>query len=233
MELDNLIINDDICINFECKSAGFNIYDSHNDSETLKNLKKSFGRGYFSIDTFHKTIEKNKGIIELEIENKKQKFDLKDKKLISFNVTLYPIEFLSTSIHFFDKKSKEKISVFPITINVIDLYSIILISTINKEVFEKYAQERFFSINNMGKLKIDYDEIDSFGFVTDTNLNNGYEMIKEVTNPSDNSEQHVMINNCVYRKEVNARLASFGIRVLADELLDEDSKEIFEKIFPM
>ena len=81
MELDNLIIKEDICINFECKSSGFNIYNAHNDTETMINMKKAFGRGYFSIDTFHRTLEKNEGCIELEIENKKQQFNLKDKKV--------------------------------------------------------------------------------------------------------------------------------------------------------
>ena len=61
MELDNLIIKDDICINFECKSSGFNIYNAHNDAETMMDMKKAFGRGYFSIDTFHRTLEKNEG----------------------------------------------------------------------------------------------------------------------------------------------------------------------------
>lgn len=233
MEVDNLIIKDDIFINFECKSAGFNIYDSHNDKETLKNLRKSFGRGYFSIDTFHKTLEKNKGIIELEIETGKQKFDLKDKEIISFNVTLYPVEFLSTSIHYFDQESSNSISTFPITINVIDLYSIVLLSTLNKDIFEFYAKERFFSINNMGKFKIDYDEIDAFGYVTDITLNNGYGMMKKLTNQNHNVEQQIMINNCAYRKEVNERLASYGIYVLVNELLDKELSKVFKKQFPM
>ena len=232
MELDNLIIKDDICINFECKSSGFNIYNAHNDTETMMNMKKAFGRGYFSIDTFHRTLEKNEGGIELEIENKKQQFNLKDKKVISFNITLYPVEFLSTSIHFFDKEIKDSISVFPITINVIDLHSIILLSNINKELFEIYAKERYFSINNIKKFKIDYDEIDAFGYVTDDSLNNGYKMMKKLANVNPNVEQHIMINNSAYRKEVNAILASFGVYVLVDELLDVDLKRVFEKIFP-
>lgn len=230
MELDNLIIKDDICINFECKSSGFNIYNSHNDIETMLNMKKAFGRGYFSIDTFHKTLEKNDGCIDLEIENKKQHFNLKDKSVISFNITLYPVEFLSTSIHFFDKESKNSISVFPITINIIDLYSIILLSSVNKKLFEIYAKERFFSINNIKKFKIDYDEIDAFGYVTDDSLNNGYKMVKKLANVNPNAEQYIMINNSAYRKETNARLAAFGVYVLVDELLDVDLKIAFEKM---
>ena len=231
MELDNLIIKDNICINFECKSSGFNIYNAHNDAETMMDMKKAFGRGYFSIDTFHRTLEKNEGCIELEIENKKQQFNLKDKKVISFNITLYPVEFLSTSIHFFDKESEDCISVFPITINVIDLHSIILLSNINKELFEIYAKERFFSINNIKKFKIDYDEIDAFGYVTDDSLNNGYKMMKKIANINPNVEQQIMINNSAYRKEVNSILASFGVFFLVDELLEIDLKRVVEKIF--
>ena len=123
-------------------------------------------------------------------------------------------------------------AVFPITINVIDLHSIILLSNINKELFEIYAKERFFSINNIKKFKIDYDEIDAFGYVTDDSLNNGYKMMKKLANVNPNVEQHIMINNSAYRKEVNAILASFGVYVLVDELLDVDLKRVFEKIFP-
>lgn len=72
MEIDNLIIEDDICLNFECKSSGFNIYELSSSDDTLKKLRNAFGRGYFSIDTFHKTIENEGGIIELEIDNKKK-----------------------------------------------------------------------------------------------------------------------------------------------------------------
>ena len=139
---------------------------------------------------------------------------------------------MSTSIHFFDKESKDSISVFPITINVIDLHSIILLSNINKELFEIYAKERFFSINNIKKFKIDYDEIDAFGYVTDNSLNNGYKLMKKLANVNPNVEQHIMINNSAYRKEVNSILASFGVYVLVDELLDVDLKSVFEKIFP-
>lgn len=138
---------------------------------------------------------------------------------------------MSTSIHFFDKESKNSISVFPITINVIDLHSIILLSNINKKLFEIYAKERFFSINNIKKFKIDYDEIDAFRYVTDNSLNNGYKMMKKLANVNPNDEQHIMINNSAYRKEVNARLASFGVYVLVDELLDVDLKRVFEKMF--
>ena len=41
-----------------------------------------------------------------------------------------------------------------------------------------------------------------------------------------------MINNCAYRKEVNSILASFGVYVLVNELLEVDLKRVFEKIFP-
>ena len=97
---------------------------------------------------------------------------------------------------------------------------------------EIYAKERYFSINNIKKFKIDYDEIDAFGYVTDDSLNNGYKMMKKLANVNPNVEQHIMINNSAYRKEVNAILASFGVYVLVDELLDVDLKRVFEKIFP-
>ena len=178
-----------------------------------------------------KTLENNKGIIELEIKNKRQKLDLKDKKIISFNVTLYPVEFLSTSIHYFDQESANIISTFPITINIIDLYSIILLSTKNREMFKIYAKERFFSVNKMGKFKIDFDEIDAFGYVTDTSLKNGYEMMKKLINLNNNVEQEIIISNGAYRKEVNAMLASYGMYVLADKLLNEESKKVLDKMF--
>ena len=62
-------------------------------------------------------------------------------------------------------------------------------------LFEIYAKERFFSINNIKKFKIDYDEIDAFGYVTDNSLNNGYKLMKKLANVNPNVEQHIMINN--------------------------------------
>lgn len=59
-----------------------------------------------------------------------------------------------------------------------DLYSIILISIIDKNIFKQYSIERFYSINKIGKLKLDYDEIDAFGYLLDNNLKNGYQMSK-------------------------------------------------------
>lgn len=57
-------------------------------------------------------------------------------------------------------------------------------------------------------------------------------MMKKLANVNPNVEQHIMINNCAYRKEVNEILASFGVKILVDELLDVDLKRIFEKMFP-
>ena len=102
-------------------------------------------------------------------------------------------------------------------------------ATRDMEFFESYAKNRFYSINKIKKLKIDYDEIDAFGFVTDKNLKNGYETIKELSKTNDNFEQHIMINNCAYIEEVNSILASFGVRVLIDELLEKSMNEKFKK----
>ena len=75
------------------------------------------------------------------------------------------------------------------------------------------------------------NEIDAFGYVTDDSLNNGYKMLKKLANINPNVEQHIMINNSVYRKEVNSILESFGVLALADELLETDLKRVVEKIF--
>lgn len=75
------------------------------------------------------------------------------------------------------------------------------------------------------------NEIDAFGYVTDDSLNNGYKMMKKLANINPNVEQHIMINNSVYRKEVNSILESFGVLALADELLETDLKRVVEKIF--
>lgn len=230
MEIDNLILEDGLCLNFECKSAGFNIYDSITDDETLKQLHRAFGRGYYSIDTFYKTIKENKGIMKFKINNHEREYDLSNKKIIAFNVTMYPVEFLSTSIHFFDENSKKNITTFPITINVMDLHSIILISTMNKNIFNNYSIERFHSINEMGKFKIDFDEIDAFGYILDFNLKNGYQMMKKLMNSDNNIEQHIMINNSVYREEVNQQLAWYGFNLLADIVLSKDILKIFKKM---
>lgn len=57
-------------------------------------------------------------------------------------------------------------------------------------------------------------------------------MMKKLADVNPNVEQHIMINSSAYRKEVNSILATFGVYVLVDELLDADLKRVFEKIFP-
>ena len=228
MELDNLIIKDDICLNFECKSSKFNVYDCNTDNETIENIKKAFGRGYYSINTFHETIEKNRGIIELEIENEKRKINLEDKKVISFNVTLYPIEFLSTSIHFFNEEIIKNISTFPITINIIDLCSIF--ARCNYKEFEYYAKERFFSINCIKKLKIDYDEINAFGYILDMNLD-AYKMIKRLGNLGQDIQQEIIINNDKYREELNQELNSKGIVFIINNFIERDLRKIIKTYY--
>lgn len=228
MEIDNLIIEEDVCYNFECKSSNFNIYDLTSSSEVLKKLRKSFGRGYFSIDTFHKTIKNKKEILKLEINNQQKEYNLKGKEIVSFNVTMYPIDFLSTSIHLFDEESNKNIDTFPITINILDLHSIILACSIDKNVFKRYSIERFYSINEMDKLKIDCDEIDAFGYVLDKTLRNGYQMLKGMS--SCNYEQHVVIGNSAYRENLNQKLAFYGFNVLADTVLNSTNLKTLKKM---
>lgn len=228
MELDNLIIKDDICLNFECKSSKFNVYDCNTDNETIENIKKAFGRGYYSINTFHETIEKNRSIIELEIENEKRKINLEDKKVISFNVTLYPVEFLSTSIHFFNEEIIKNISTFPITINIIDLCSIF--ARCNYKEFEYYAKERFFSINCIKKLKIDYDEINAFGYILDMNLD-AYKMIKGLGNLGQDIQQEIIINNDKYREELNQELNYRGIIFIINNFIERDLRKIIKTYY--
>lgn len=228
MELDNLIIKDDICLNFECKSSKFDIYDCNTDNETIETIKKAFGRGYYSINTFHETIEKNRSIIELEIENKKRKINLGDKKVISFNVTLYPVEFLSTSIHFLNEELIKNISTFPITINIIDLCSIFGIC--NYKGFEYYAKERFFSINCIKKLKIDYDEIEAFGFILDRNTDT-YKIIKELGNLNQDIRQEIIINNGKYREELNQELNERGIGFVINNFIEKELREIIKTYY--
>ena len=55
--------------------------------------------------------------------------------------------------------------------------------------------------------------------------------MKKLANINPNVEQHIMINNSAYRKEVNSILASFGVYVLVDELLEIDLKRVVEKMF--
>lgn len=111
-----------------------------------------------------------------------------------------------------------------------DLYSIILISIIDKNIFKQYSIERFYSINKIGKLKLDYDEIDAFGYLLDNNLKNGYQMIKNMEISHD-CEQHIVISNAAYRDFINQKLAWFGFNVLADTLLSKNNVEVFKRMF--
>ena len=152
---------------------------------------------------------------------------MKGKEIISFNVTMYPIDFLSTSIHLFDEESNKNIDTFPITINILDLHSIILACSLDKNVFKRYSIERFYSINEMDKLKIDCDEIDAFGYVLDKTLKNGYQMLKGMS--SCNYEQHVVIGNSAYRENLNQKSAFYGFNVLVDTVLNNTNLKTLKK----
>ena len=228
MELDNLIITDELCLNFECKSSGFNVYNYDSDKETIQNMKSAFGRGYLSVNTFHNTVKMNNGIIEFFDGKFKKNYNLNNHKIVSFNVTMYPIEFLSTCIHYFDEKLSNSIQFFPITINVMDLYCIFILGIYNKKLVEYYIIERFNSINKMHKFKIDNDEINAFGYITDFNLKNGYSFMKEINN--DIAELNISISNNLYREEINSVMANYGFRLLIDTIFKEELKNIVIKI---
>jgi hypothetical protein len=83
----------------------------------------------------------------------------------------------------------------------------------------------------MGELKIDIDEIDAFGFILDDTLKNGYNTIKKSLTNERNIEFSIMINNSVYRNDVNNRINFYGLNVFADEFLNKKSKEAFNRIF--
>lgn len=66
-------------------------------------------------------------------------------------------------------------------------------------VFE-YLHKRFEILNKNKNLKLDVDEIDAFGFLTDNNNDRVYKML---INDNHNIDTEFMINNGIYREQVN------------------------------
>ncbi|MBE5822389.1 MAG: hypothetical protein E7311_07395 [Clostridiales bacterium] len=221
MEIDNLVLYENYMLCFECKSSDFNIYNYNNDRKTLNRLKSKFGKAYISNQTLLDKMGRS-NILEL---GSGQSLNIKPEKCLNFNVTLYPLEFLSTQIHEFVKTD---INNFPITINVTDLYSIIIMcnkyESVKERLFLEYAKNRVESINVLKNTVIDVDEIDAFGFV----LSDTYTNIKKIINKTNNINYRFMVENAKYRESINNMINNIEVFEIIENFLDKKNKRIAE-----
>lgn len=200
MELENTVIV------FECKSGAFDVYDFDKDDKLYEEFRKVFGNGYKTINDLNKYIKEGNNRFRTRDE-KTINIDLKDKKVIYINLSLYNIEFMQTNIQKIKSEKLKKVEIYPICWNYIDFLTLIQVACVDYNLFEQYFMKRYEIINNNKNLTFDYDEVDVFGFLTDpsqTEFVNEY-LLKVVKEGTD-IDMNFMISNAIYRQEFNDEL---------------------------
>lgn len=197
MELENTIIV------FECKSGAFDVYDFDNNDELYEEFRKVFGNGYKTINDLNKYIKEGNNCFRTK-NGKTVNIDLKGKKVIYINLSLYNIEFMQTNIQKIKSEKLKKVEVYPICWNYIDFLTLTQVACVDYNLFEQYLIKRFEIINNNKNLTLDYDEVDVFGLLTDPDqieFVNKY--LLKVSKDSANIDMNFMISNAIYRREFN------------------------------
>ena len=199
-EIDILLETNNEIIIFECKSAKFDIHKTENDNEMKNAFLRAFGRGFKTINNFYNYIKNNGN--ELYDKRSKQcfSFDFKTKKVIFINLSLYNIEYLQSCVQNISEELIKPVNMYPINWNFIDFLTIMDLAKFNYKLVSEYLNKRFNIINKHKKLKLDEDEIDAFGFLTDKNNNKIYNML---LNTDSNINTEFMISNGEYRNTIN------------------------------
>ncbi len=200
-EIDILLETSDDIIIFECKSSKFNIQKTENDKEMKNAFLKAFGNGFKTINDFYNYIKNNGSKMYSKQSKKNFSFDFKNKNVIFINLSLYNIEYLQTCVQKLDKSLINPVDIYPINWNFIDFLTIMNLTKYNSKPVFEYLHKRFKMLNKNKKLKLDVDEIDAFGFLTDENNERVYKMLIDNNHDVDTE---FMINNGIYREQVNS-----------------------------
>ena len=199
-EIDILLETLDNIIIFECKSSKFDIKKTKNDKEMKNAFLKAFGNGFKTVNDFYKYINNNGNKLYSKQSKKNFSFDFKNKDIVFINLSLYNIEYLQTCVQKLDKNLLDPVDIYPINWNFIDFLTIMDLAKYNATPVFEYLHKRFEILNKNKNLKLDVDEIDAFGFLTDNNNDRVYKML---INDNHNIDTEFMINNGIYREQVN------------------------------
>ena len=116
-EIDILGVGNDLFVNFECKTSKINIFEYANDGLTNMKVAGAFGNSLSSINALHTYFDSTS---KLELYKRKKgeasTIGINSRKLISIQITLYPIDLIGTYLHFFNEKNIGKYNIYPINL---------------------------------------------------------------------------------------------------------------------
>ena len=202
-EIDILMELEKTILVFECKSGAFDVYDFDNEDELYSNFRKVYGNGYKTINELDGYLKNGNSIFRNK-NGEKINLDLKTKKVVYVNLSLYNIEFLQTNIQKIKSERIKKVEVYPICWNFIDFLTLTQGACVDYKLFEDYFIKRFDIINNNKNLTLDYDEVDAFGFLTDptqTKIVDTY--LLKANEYAPNIDMNFLISNGIYREKFN------------------------------
>lgn len=199
-EIDLLLELPNSYIIFECKSSNFDINKINSNKELYEKFIKSFGRGYKTINDLNNYI--TMGNNEFIEKSTNTIIKLKtNKKIYYIILSLYNIEYLQTQIQKIKTEYIKPVNFYPICWNYMDFGSIMKLAPIDLNLFEKYLERRTILLNKRKNVTFDIDEMDVFGFLTDPNYDNSFEMIMKYSD--NNIDERFMISNGIYRQDFN------------------------------
>ena len=108
---------------------------------------------------------------------------------------------MQTQIQKIKKEFIRPANIYPICWNYLDFGSIMKLSPLDINLFEKYLEKRTRLLNEKKNITFDIDEIDAFGFLTDPKYEYVYDMLMNHVN--ENIDENLMISNGAYRQEFN------------------------------
>ena len=199
-EIDLLLELPNSYIIFECKSSNFDINKTNSNKELYEKFIKSFGRGYKTINDLNDYISVgNNEFIEKSTNNI---IKIKpNKKIYYINLSLYNIEYLQTQIQKIKTEYINPVNIYPICWNYMDFGSIMKLAPLDYNLFERYLERRTNLLNKRKNVTFDIDEMDAFGFLTDPNYDNSFDMIMKYSD--NNIDENFMISNGIYRQDFN------------------------------
>jgi len=215
-ELDVIVALNKLLINIECKSSFFDIYSYHSDDETKFRFKNAYKRTYESVQALSSCCD---GCKELKIyAGRIGKSDLViDQKvsfeeLINIQVSLHPIDYFGTNIEYFDDFFT-KYKTQPIIQSFADFYCIIRLGIKIPELMTSYLKKRQNYLNTHKRIRIDVDEIDAFGMLTDDR----YAIMQQYIDNSD-IDMTFMVGNSAYRTEINRIFIQEGLELIIQHI---------------
>lgn len=200
-EVDLLLELPNSYLIFECKSAEFNINKFDSNKELYERFLAAFGKGFRTINNLDRYIKSGNNVFYKESKKNKISFNFKDKKVYFVILSLYNIEYMQTQIQKIKKEFIRPANIYPICWNYLDFGSIMKLSPLEINLFEKYLEKRTRLLNEKKNITFDIDEIDAFGFLTDPKYEYVYDMLMNHVN--ENIDENFMISNGAYRQEFN------------------------------